>query len=76
MKPNISSKVYTIVNSHIETNGAGWLLSLGYGPCNDYADTVAQQVTRETGYYIRFETVARNIRIIKARLKANQVQSF
>lgn len=71
---SISSRVYGIIDTDVETKGASWLLTLGAGDCNDYAESVrvrAQLAT--TGIdYVRFETVARYVREYKARLKATQ----
>ena len=70
----IVSQVETIVKSHIETKGENWLLTLGYGPSNDYAQSVVSLIMGLTGNYVRFETVARNIRTIKNRIRARQAR--
>lgn len=72
---SISSLVNGVIKSHIDTKGEAWLLGLGYGPCNDYADSIARELTQTTGYYVRFETVARYIRANKAAIRAKNKQA-
>jgi hypothetical protein len=67
---SIATQVSTIIKSHVETKGENWLVSLGYGPSNDYAQSVVGLIMSLTGCYVRFETVARNIRTEKARIRA------
>lgn len=67
---SIAGQVNTIIKSHIEAKGEAWLVSLGYGPSNDYAQSVVSLIMGLTGQYVRFETVARYIRQHKARINA------
>ena len=69
---SIGSQVRSVLKSHIETKGENWLISLGYGPSNDYAQSVVGLIMSLTGTYVRFETVARYIRTEKALIKAKQ----
>jgi hypothetical protein len=69
----VSYRVNEVVKSHVETRGEAWLLALGYQDCNDYAEMVRSIVSQSSGFeHVRFETVARNIRSIKSRIKAKQ----
>lgn len=63
---SLSQQVKAVVKSHVEVNGATWLLTLGYGPSNDYAQYVADLLK------CRFETAARYIRIEKNRVRNEQ----
>lgn len=69
---SIAKQVNAILTSHIETKGENWLVSLGYGPSNDYAQSVVSLIMGLTGCYVRFETVARYVRQHKARIRAKQ----
>lgn len=69
---SVAKQVNTILKSHIETKGENWLVSLGYGPSNDYAQSVVSLIMGLTGCYVRFETVARYVRTEKARIRAKQ----
>jgi hypothetical protein len=71
-RQSVSTQVNRVIQSHIEIRGEKWLTSLGYGPSNDYCQSVANIVTALTGTYVRFETVARYIRKTKAQLRAKQ----
>lgn len=70
----ISSRVYGIVKTDVESKGASWLLTLGAGDCNDYAETVRVRASLATNGidHVRFETVARYIRQYKVKLAAQQ----
>jgi len=67
---SVAKQVTTVLKAHLETNGDKWLISLGYGPSNDYAQSVVSLIMGLTGTYVRFETVARYIRTEKARIRA------
>ncbi len=70
----VSTRVKTIINSHVESRGTIWLLSLGYQECNDYAELVRTTVSQCSGFeHIRFETVARYIRATKNALRNSQL---
>lgn len=69
---SVSFRVNEVIKSHIETRGENWLVSLGYGPSNDYAQSVVSLIMGLSGDYVRFETVARYIRDHKARIRAKQ----
>lgn len=70
MKQSISTQVTKAVQQHVDTNGSQWLLGLGYMECNDFAESIRSYVSASNGgSYIRFETVARNIRAYKAKLR-------
>ena len=71
-KQSIATQVKQVIKSHIETKGESWLVSLGYGPSNDYAQSVVGLIQSLTGTYVRFETVARYVRTEKARIRAKQ----
>lgn len=69
----VSDRVSQVTQATIEVRGEAWLLSLGHGPCNDFAQLVTNTVSQESGFeHIRFETVARYIRARKAKLRALQ----
>lgn len=72
---SIASRVNEVIKSHIETRGESWLLGLGYGPSNDYAQSVVSLIMGLSGEYVRFETVARYIRQHKARIRTKQALS-
>lgn len=69
-----ATRVNSIIDSDVESRGAGWLLGLGAGACNDYAQSVVDRASyTPTGFDpVRFETVSRYIRAHKAKLKAAQ----
>lgn len=69
---SVSRQVSKVVKSHIEANGEAWLITLGYGPSNDYAQSVVSLIMGLTGSYVRFETVARYIRNQKAAIRSRQ----
>jgi len=69
---SVATQVKNVLKAHLETNGENWLITLGYGPSNDYAQSVVSLIMGLTGTYVRFETVARYIRIEKARIRAKQ----
>lgn len=74
-KDSMAEKVNKVIQSHVETRGEKWLVSLGYGPSNDFAQSVTNLIMGLTGEYVRFETVARYIRQHKARIRAKQAQT-
>jgi len=71
-KQTIATQVKTVIKSHVETKGEQWLVSLGYAASNDYAQSVVGLIMSLTGQYTRFETVARYIRLEKARIRSAQ----
>ena len=68
----VGQQVRTILAAHISANGENWLVSLGYGPSNDYAQSVCSLIMGLTGTYVRFETVARYIRTKKSHIRLSQ----
>lgn len=66
---SVRFQVSSVLKAHLETNGDQWLISLGYGPSNDYAQSVVSLIMGLTGTYVRFESVARYIRTEKARIR-------
>lgn len=73
---SIATRVAKIVKADIDNRGETWLLNLGYAECNDYAELVKFQVSQASGNeYVRFETIARNIRSIKASIRPQPVQA-
>lgn len=69
---SLAKKVNKVIVSHIETRGEKWFVSLGYGASNDFAESITNLIMGLTGEYTRFETVARYIRVHKARIRAKQ----
>lgn len=70
MKQSINFVVTSYLKSQVEIQGGNaWILNMGYAECNDYAETVRQLLSAKTGFYLRFETVARYVRKFKASQK-------
>ena len=66
----VKANVLDAIRGHVAIRGETWLLTLGYAACNDFAQLVANEVSVKSGYYTRFETVARYIRAEKASIRS------
>lgn len=66
-KFNISEKVAVAINNFVAVSGKEALLKLDRGQCNDFAASIVQLISFETGgCWVRHETVTRRIREVKA----------
>jgi hypothetical protein len=69
---SLKSRVLTIIKADIESRSEAWIVGLGYADCNDYSQSVLNRVayTQSGLEHIRFESVARYVRIEKSAIRA------